>query len=217
MTMQFGRKCFPPDTIPTIRSTRSPPDLFDPNGPRICLGEQRGRPVASDHLEFFDGRSVFLVFFQVPGGRAKTLEYLEKLRDIPKTWRSNPDLPSVTEGRLIPYPEPPQFPIGTRMALLRQMALINDHGHAAATHVTETSRRDRSPFSGFLRVQVEPWAVVLGEVRRASTDCAGGKRIRVFQVAWNRRVRNGKRPGALGGRRLAQLLKLPRSRWDAFL
>ena len=115
-----------------------PPDLFDPNGPWICLGEQRGRPVASDHLDFFDGRSVFLVFFQVPGGRAKTLEYLEKLRDIPKTWRSNPDLPSVTEGRLIPYPEPPQFPIGTRMAFVRQMVLINDHEHAAAPHVTES-------------------------------------------------------------------------------
>ena len=64
----------------------------------------------------------------MPGGRAKTLEYLEKLRDIPKTWRSNPDLPSVTEGRLIPYPEPPQFPIGTRMALVRQMVLINVSG-----------------------------------------------------------------------------------------
>src|SRR3989441_8764579 len=133
MTMQFGRKCFPPDTIPTIRSTRSPPDLFDPNGPRICLGEQRGRPVASDHLEFFNGRSIFLVFFQVPGGRAKTLAYLAKLRNIPKTWGPNPDRlpfqPADLPPVLVPYPEPPQLPIGTSMALVRQMVLISSNGH----------------------------------------------------------------------------------------
>jgi hypothetical protein len=67
-----------------------PADLLDPKGTWVCLGEQQGRPVASDHLEFFDGRSIFLVFFQVPGGRAKTLEYLAKLRDVPKTWRAEP-------------------------------------------------------------------------------------------------------------------------------
>lgn len=62
-----------------------PADFFDLNG-WVCLGEQHGQPVASDHLKFFGGRSIFLVFFQVPGGRANTLEYLAKLRDIPKTW-----------------------------------------------------------------------------------------------------------------------------------
>jgi hypothetical protein len=105
-----------------------PADIFDSTGPWACLGEQHGRPVASDHLEFFRGRSVFLVFFQVPGGRSKTLEYLGKLRNIPKAWGPNQ----------VPYPEPPQFPIGTRMALVRQLVLINDHGHPTATHLTES-------------------------------------------------------------------------------
>jgi len=121
-----------------------PADLFDPKGPWVCLGEQQGRPVASDHLEFFDGRSIFLVFFQVPGGRKKTLEYLAKLRDVPKTWGPNPDLlPYLRDGQadaagLVPYPEPPQFPIGTRVALVRQIVLISSSGNPMRTHLTES-------------------------------------------------------------------------------
>lgn len=121
-----------------------PADLFDPKGTWVCLGEKQRRPVASDHLEFFDGRSTFPVFFQVPGGRAKALEYLAKLRDVPKTWRPNPDvLPFLGDGQsdlagLVPYPEPPQFPIGTRMALVRQIVLISSRGNPMRTHLTES-------------------------------------------------------------------------------
>jgi hypothetical protein len=121
-----------------------PADLFDPKGSWVCLGEQQGRPVASDHLEFFDGRSIFLVFFQVPGGRKKTLEYLAKLRDVPKTWGANPDLlPYLRDGQadaagFVPYPEPPQFPIGTRVALVRQIVLISSSGNPMRTHLTES-------------------------------------------------------------------------------
>jgi hypothetical protein len=111
-----------------------PPDLFDSAGPWVCLGEQNLRPVASDHLAFFGGRSVFLVFFQVPGGRSNTVEYLAKLRDIPKGW--GPE--SGVSGRSAPYPEPPQFPIGTRTALVRQLVLIDDNGHPTATRLTES-------------------------------------------------------------------------------
>jgi hypothetical protein len=117
-----------------------PADLFDPNGPWVSLGEQRGRPVASDHLESFHGRSIFLVFFQIPGGRSKTLEYLGKLRNIPKTWGPDLDRPRSVgfPPVLVPYPEPPQFPTGTRMALIRQLVVIDDHGHPTATHLTES-------------------------------------------------------------------------------
>jgi hypothetical protein len=117
-----------------------PGDVFDSNGPWVCLGEQHGRPVASDHLESFHGRSVFLVFFQVPGGRSKTLEYLGKLRNIPKTWGPNSDRPQPSgfPPVLVPYPEPPQFPAGTRMALVRRLVLIDDRGHPTATRLTES-------------------------------------------------------------------------------
>jgi hypothetical protein len=121
-----------------------PADFFDPKGLWVCLSEAHGRPVASDHLEFFRGRSIFLVFFQVPGGRANTLEYLAKLRDIPKMWAANPDLlPFLRKGQadlagLVPYPEPPQFPIGTRVALVRQMVLIDSNGNPIRTQLTES-------------------------------------------------------------------------------
>jgi hypothetical protein len=121
-----------------------PADLFDPKGSWVCRGEQQGRPVASDHLEFFDGRSTFLVFFQVPGGRGKTLEYLAKLRDVPKTWGANPDLlPYIRDGQadlagLVPYPEPQQFPIGTRVALVRQIVLIDSDSNPTRTNLTES-------------------------------------------------------------------------------
>jgi hypothetical protein len=108
-----------------------PADIFDSTGPWVCLGEQYARPVAFDHLGFFAGRSVFLVFFQVPGGRSNTLEYLAKLRDIPKGW-------GPESGRSVPYPEPPQFPIGTRMALVRQLVLIDDNGRPTASRLTES-------------------------------------------------------------------------------
>jgi hypothetical protein len=120
-----------------------PADLFDPKGPWVCLGEERGRPVASDHLQSFHGRSTFLVFFQVPGGREKTLEYLAKLLDVPTGWGPNPDLPGfVTNeagpGGLVPYPEPPQFPIGTKVALVRQIVLMGTGGNPMPTNLTES-------------------------------------------------------------------------------
>lgn len=117
-----------------------PADLFDEKGPWVCLGEQHGRPVASDHLDFFQGRSAFLVFFQVPGGRSRTLQYLKKLRDIPNTWGPNPDRrqPVGFAPALVPYPEPPQFPVGTRMALIRRAVLIDDHGQPTTTDLTES-------------------------------------------------------------------------------
>lgn len=126
-----------------------PANLFDPKGPWVCLGEQHGRPVASDHLDFFHGRSIFLVFFQVPGGRVKTLEYLAKLRNIPKRWGPNPDLlPFLQPGQsdlspLVPYPEPPQFPTGTMMVLVRQAVLIDSRGLPVRTHLTESVQMRR--------------------------------------------------------------------------
>jgi hypothetical protein len=137
MKMQFERMCFPRPTILPIPSIPfSPLTSSTPRG--------LGRPVASDHLEFFDGRSIFLVFFQVPGGRKKTLEYLAKLCDVPKTWGANPDLlPYLRDGQadaagLVPYPEPPQFPIGTRVALVRQIVLIDSDGNPTRTNLTES-------------------------------------------------------------------------------
>lgn len=125
-----------------------PPDLFDPAGPWVCLGEQHGQSVASEHLIFFDGRSTFLVFLDLPGGRAATLAYLEKLRTIPTHWGKAREFP---EGIMVPSPEPPQLPPGTRMALVRQAVLLDNRGTLVSTHLTESVQirvyRQIRPFS----------------------------------------------------------------------
>lgn len=124
-----------------------PPDLFDPAGPWVCLSEQRGQAVASEHLIFFDGRSVFLVFLDLPGGRKKTLAYLEKLRTIPTHWGEDREFPR----RTVPSPEPPQLPLGTRVALVRQVVLMDNRGKLVSTHLTESVQirvyRSIRPFS----------------------------------------------------------------------
>jgi hypothetical protein len=105
--------------------------------------------VASEHLIFFDGRSVFLVFLDLPGGRPETLAYLEKLRTIPTHWEDDREFPG---GIMVPSPEPPQLPPSTRMALVRQTVLIDNRGKLVSTHLTESVQirvyRAIRPFSG---------------------------------------------------------------------
>lgn len=113
------------------------PDLFNPDGPWVCLGQRQGMPVASVHLEFFQGRSVFLVFLRLPEGRSETLNYLQELRKIPSKWTPQPGFPRDSAPRSR-YPQPQQFPVGTQVALVRQMALISDQGKFVPTHLTES-------------------------------------------------------------------------------
>jgi hypothetical protein len=123
-----------------------PSDLFDPAGSWVCLSEQHGQSVAAEHLIFFDGRSVFLVFLDLPGGRTETLAYLEKLRTIPTHWGEDREFP-----RIVPSPEPPQLPLGTRVALVRQVVLMDNKEKLVSTHLTESVQirvyRSIRPFS----------------------------------------------------------------------
>jgi hypothetical protein len=62
-------EAFPPVADAEHRDAVFLPDLFNPDGPWVCIGQQQELPVASVHLEFFRGRSVFLVFLRLPEGR----------------------------------------------------------------------------------------------------------------------------------------------------
>ena len=59
-----------------------PADLLQPDGEWVGLGREDG-PVAMSHTEEFPffGRSVFLVFVRVPGGREATLQFLRELNE----------------------------------------------------------------------------------------------------------------------------------------
>jgi hypothetical protein len=130
-------KDFPSNADAKHREATFLPDLFNPDGPWVCVGQQKELPVASVHLEFFRGRSVFLVFLRLPGGRNETLAYLQQLRKVPSKWMPYPGFPPDSPAR-VRSPQPQQFPVGTQVALVRQMVLISNQGEFVPTHLTES-------------------------------------------------------------------------------
>jgi hypothetical protein len=122
-----------------------PPDLLNPKGSWVEIGEVGLGAVAPFHVEMLSGRSVFRVFIRCPGGRQATLSYLETLNLYPTPWTLNPqdigtrypDHAKVRMGPLLRNSGTPQFPPGTIVALLRQMMVINDELQPAPTLITE--------------------------------------------------------------------------------
>jgi beta-lactamase regulating signal transducer with metallopeptidase domain len=92
-----------------------PADPFKPFLPRdihsaaesswICLGEDGEKIPADLHTWNRNGRSMFLQFMRLPGGRATTLAYMERISKRPH-----------------------QFPVGTQFALVEQPLLISKDG-----------------------------------------------------------------------------------------
>lgn len=125
-----------------------PTDLFDPNGEWVCLGTRDG-PGAPVHARYFGGRSVFLVFLRLPGGRQATLDYLKQIAGFPNRLIRNPGgfYPLLRHGNgsagaapdaLVPNPDLPQFPSGTEVALVRRMVLIDEDGELVPSNLTES-------------------------------------------------------------------------------
>jgi hypothetical protein len=94
-----------------------PADLQQRDGPWVLVGntERFDGLAAPAHVQFTNGRSLFLVYLRLPGGRQATQEYLAK----------------IGEGKA------EQFPEGTQTALLRRMLLVDNHGELAVAPVTE--------------------------------------------------------------------------------
>ncbi len=122
-----------------------PAGLADSTSGWVCLGRADGTPVAPTHLQALGGRSTFVVFLNVPGGHAATLGYLAQLRTIPTGWRidpqriGNPPIDSqILRTMSVPFPEPPQIPAGTRVALLRFANLVDRHGRRDPSTLVES-------------------------------------------------------------------------------
>ncbi len=109
-----------------------PPDLFQADGPWVCIVGTPG-PVAQVHVGEFSGRSRFIEFIRLPQGRKATLDYLNALRDFPDPWAGH----QVMFG-MISNPAVPQFPVGTELALVRQMNLFDRDGSLASVPITES-------------------------------------------------------------------------------
>ena len=109
-----------------------PSDLFDPKGPWVALSIRGGDLIAPGHVGAFSGRSVFLIFMCLPGGRAATLDYLKTLSSFRNPWLLDPET-----RRPLPNPDLPQFPAGTQLALVRRMVLIDANGEFRPTNIVE--------------------------------------------------------------------------------
>lgn len=104
-----------------------PPELFRPDGPSVCISAHSEEPTALQHF-YFSGRSRFLVFMKLPGGRDATLAYIERLR-------SSAQPPLLGDFLNLALP---QFPVGTHVALVRQLIVVDSTGKLVPTRLTES-------------------------------------------------------------------------------
>lgn len=123
---QFARAYDPQNS----RQPFLPPELFRADGPWVCISAYSYEPTAIAH---FSGRSRFLVFMRLPGGRDATLAYIHKLRSSAEP----PLLKSGSQGARLNLALP-QFPVGTVVALVRQMIVIDNQGKLTPTALTES-------------------------------------------------------------------------------
>ena len=112
-----------------------PVDLFQPESAWVPVGREGG-PVAMTHTEAFPffGRSVFFVFVRSPNRRAETLDFIESLKNEPN----------------------PVTPIGSNVALARQMLLIDNEGQLILSPLVETIQiRHFSPAQAFHEFELD--------------------------------------------------------------
>jgi len=94
-----------------------PVDLPQEDGPWVLVSnpERTDELAAPCHVQFTNGRSLFLVYMRLPQGRAATQAYLAKIGN--GKWE--------------------QFPEGTQFALVRRMLLIDDSANISVSPLTE--------------------------------------------------------------------------------
>jgi len=120
-----------------------PTDLFQSNGTWVPTGREGG-PVALTHTNEFPflGRSVFLVFVRSPAGRKATLDFINSLNTDPH----------------------PDFKIGSEVALVRRMLLIDDLGNPVLSPLVETIQiRHFSPEQVFLEFELDRRRLLNGD------------------------------------------------------
>jgi hypothetical protein len=125
-----------------------PPDLFDPDGPWICVGRTDGRTAPThlggtlDMMPEADQNpftnSTFLVFLKLPAGREAGLAFLKQLQVQSKPIFLNDR--SEEDGRFTTRPnlDLPELPVGSQLALVRRAMLIDAQGRIVASPLTES-------------------------------------------------------------------------------
>ena len=119
-----------------------PADMFETDGPWVCVGRAVG-PTAPFHLLEDGGNrftnSAFLIFLKLPGGRDKTLEFLKTLAAFDKPLvLPNADEKTKRSLSHLPNPAMPQWPKGTEVALVRRAMLIDSSRKVVVSPLTES-------------------------------------------------------------------------------
>ena len=117
-----------------------PADLFKDTGPWVCVGPANAPSAPfplDDRGDNPFGNSVFLVFLKLPGGREKTLGFLNQLAALDKLLVPNTDETTHRAAPFLPHPNFPVWPKGTEVALVRRAILIDSNRRLAATPLTE--------------------------------------------------------------------------------
>jgi len=108
-----------------------PAGVLDATQGFVRLADALGRSITPAHDVHFDGRSRFEVLLRMPGGRAATLAWLERLRALPDPL-TGPDDERRFRADL------PLLSAGTEVALVRRALSIDPSGDLVATDLVES-------------------------------------------------------------------------------
>lgn len=111
-----------------------PPEIFNATGPWVAVTSLSG-PTPLSHARAFS-HSAFGIMINLPGGREATIDYLKRLWDFPQPFVTDTTFPN--ERRLKLNPDLPQFPNGTRVALIRKMLLIDQAREVVPSSLIES-------------------------------------------------------------------------------
>jgi hypothetical protein len=104
--------------------------LPDSSDDWLMIGRDDAGPVAPIH-SFPFSRSLFLVYMKLPPGGTKASAYLESMRAYSRQH------PPGEDCQIRPC-NPPQFPVGTELALVRRALLMDTSGQPVISPVTES-------------------------------------------------------------------------------
>jgi hypothetical protein len=142
------------DRADTSRQQRFlPRDLFSATGPWVSVGG--AEPLLPQHAAEL-GRSAFIVLWNLPGGSARTIGYLQKLWDFPQPFVSDETFQFARDGEIRTKLNPalPPVPDGTQIALVRKMLLIDDTGVIVPSNLVQRIQMRRFPGRAFSELQM---------------------------------------------------------------
>ncbi len=111
----------------------SPPNVLDEASGWLSVGIAGSTPVGEAHVRAFRARSAFGVFVHHPEGIPAAKAYLERLAAAPY-----PPTRESDTGGFYAFESVPHFPVGTRLALVRRMMLIDRNGQIVASPITQS-------------------------------------------------------------------------------